>query len=138
MQADGNFRHRQTAVRCDDTDRCALQQSHAAAHDIAVAPAQQWLGVVVHQVDEAVLVGEEAFGQCWHDSGRRSARLGQAANVTTCAECLYAVSTQQHADNIRVGGPASESIEQRFNHRQAQGVELLRRVQRGYGNPCAM
>jgi len=91
MQADGDFRHRQPTIRCNDADRRALQEPHTAAHHVAMAPAGQGLRVMVQQVDEAVLVGKETLGQGRHRSGLVSAGLCKAAYVATGAERLGTV-----------------------------------------------
>ncbi|MCY1300365.1 hypothetical protein D9M70_499280 [compost metagenome] len=131
VQADADFRHRQAAARRDDAYAGALHQAHAAAHHVAVGPAQQGFRVGVDAVVEAVFVGEEARRQRRHLAGMGAAGLDQPDHVAAGAEGLGPVAAQQHADDRRVVGPDAQLAVQRLDHRQRQGVQAALGIQAG-------
>ncbi|MNF81316.1 hypothetical protein D3C84_635840 [compost metagenome] len=118
VQADTDFRHGQTAAWRDDAHAGALQQAHATAEHMPVAPAQQGFGVSVQTVIQAIFCGEEVRGQWRHLTRVVATSLGQAAHLTAGTEGLGSGTAQQYADDVRVIGPDRELLVEHLDHRQ--------------------
>jgi len=131
IQSDGDLRHRQATARRDDPRAGTLQQAHAAAEHVTVAPADQRFGVGMQAVVQAIFGGEKLRGQ-WRDfAGMGAAGFHQAAHFAAGAECLGAVTAQQHADDLWILGPGVQLVAQGVDHRQGQRVERLFSIQAG-------
>ena len=138
VQADVHFRHGQAAAGRYDAHAGALHQAHAAAHHVAVGPADQRFAVGVDEVVQAVFVGEEAAGEGGNFAGLLAAGVHQLAHVAAGAEGLAAVAAQHHAGDLRVVLPHAQLMVHRLDHRQAQGVQALLRVQRHHADAEAV
>ena len=107
VQADADLRHGQAAARRDDADARPLQQAHAAAEHITVAPADQRFRVGVKFEVQAIFRRKKMRGQ-WRYFARMGATgFHQAAHFAAGAKGLGAIAAQQDADDLRVLGPGS-------------------------------
>ena len=131
VQANADLGHGQTTAWRNDTHGGALQQAHAAAQYITVAPADQRLRVGVQAVVKTIFGGKKLRGQGRNFARLFTASLSQAAHFATGAKGFGAVAAQQHADDLRVFGPGLHALIQGQNHRQGEGVKGLWRVQAG-------
>ncbi|MNT35670.1 hypothetical protein D3C72_1717050 [compost metagenome] len=94
VQADADLRHGQAAARRDDADACPLQQSHATAEHIAVAPADQRFRVGMKFEVQAIFRRKELRGQ-WRYFARMDATgFHQAAHFAAGAKGLGTVAAQ--------------------------------------------
>jgi len=133
-EADGDLGHGQARAFRDDAMARAYQQPHAPAHDDAVAPAQERLGIGVDGVVQAVLALEEAG-----DAARRIvapvvAHFAVHALQVTAGAQRASFAFQHHHRNGRIGGPGVELHRQAFGHLQGQGVQRGLRIERGHAH----
>ena len=128
VQADMDFRHRQSTRLGDDAHAGALHQAHAAAHHMAIGPADQRLFIGVHKVVQTVFGSEELPRLVMDLAWLLPLQFDQPAYVATGAEALVAAAAQQYASDLRVRLPAAQAGVERLDHRQRQCVEVLWRI----------
>ena len=128
-QANGRFRHGHLRALGHDARARPLADAHAAAHHDAVHESDIGLGIVVNQMIERVLFGEEVFEL--RIAG--AAGLVQKADVTTRAQrakhAFLVAAAQGHRQHLGVVLPLQQCGHQVAHHLQRQRIERTGAVQ---------
>jgi len=112
------------------TQSCALANAHTASHHNAIHQGDVGLGVVLNQMVEAVLFGEEVFQP--HITAE--CRLVEIANVATCTKrterAFFVAAAHHHGPHLRIVLPLQQHMAQLTHHTQRQSIQGLRAVKR--------
>jgi hypothetical protein len=134
IEPDGDLRQGNAGGLGDQALEATGHQPQAAAHDDAVAPYHQRLGVGVDAVIEVVLGAEIGLGEQAVATGTAVlALLGQRTverhHVAAGAEGLVAAALEPYRHDAAVHRPGVELGLELADHLQGEGVEGLGRIQ---------
>ncbi|MCY1177768.1 hypothetical protein D9M73_180910 [compost metagenome] len=126
VETDAHLGHAHTGRLGDHPEGRTLYQPHSTAQDKAIHQRQHGLGIVVNVLIEPVFLGQE------HKVLVITAQVAfiEHADITARAKRLLAVGTQHHSQHLGVFFPGLEMLIEQTNHRQRQGIEPCRPIQR--------